>query len=84
MWLIDAGNYHFFKDATLKDNITLFDKQVNQDLLCTALEKSQMLSLENRLDDFILLDSKIPYSEGQLQQIELARFFIILVLKKCF
>lgn len=75
LWLIDAGNYHFFKDATLKENISLFDKNVNQDLLDLALKKSQLFSFENRLNDFISLDSKIPYSEGQLQQIELARFF---------
>lgn len=75
LWLIGAGNYHFFKDATLKENISLFDKNVNQDLLDLALKKSQLFSFENRLNDFISLDSKIPYSEGQLQQIELARFF---------
>lgn len=82
MWLIGAGNYHFFKDATLKDNITLFDKKINQDLLDSALKKAQLFSFENRLNDFIALDSKIPYSEGQLQQIELARFFYHANLKK--
>lgn len=82
MWLIGAGNYHFFKDATLKDNITLFDKKINQDLLDNALKKAQLFSFENRLNDFIALDSKIPYSEGQLQQIELARFFYHANLKK--
>lgn len=75
MWLIGAGNYHFFKDATLKDNITLFDEKINEDLLDNALKKSQLFSLQTRLNDFITLDSKTPYSEGQLQQIELARFF---------
>lgn len=82
MWLINAGNYHFFKDATLKDNITLFDKNFNQNLLDNALKKAQLFSFETRLNDFIALDSKIPYSEGQLQQIELARFFYHANLKK--
>lgn len=82
MWLIGAGNYHFFKDATLKDNITLFDKKINEDLLDNALKRSQLVSLQTRLNDFISLDSKIPYSEGQLQQIELARFFYHANLKK--
>lgn len=74
VWFIDSQCY-LFKNQTLKDNITLFDKNVDYDKLENTLKKAGISELNTRINEEVNFESKNSYSEGQMQQIAFSRFF---------
>lgn len=74
IWFIDSQGY-LFKNKSLKDNITLFDKNIDSDKLENALKKAGISELSHRLNEEVNFESKNSYSEGQMQQIAFSRFF---------
>lgn len=74
IWFIDSQGY-LFKNKSLKDNITLFDKNIDYDKLQNALKKAGISELSSRLNEEVNFESKNSYSEGQMQQIAFSRFF---------
>lgn len=74
IWFIDSQGY-LFKNKSLKDNVTLFDKNIDSDKLENALKKAGISELSHRLNEEVNFESKNSYSEGQMQQIAFSRFF---------
>lgn len=74
VWFIDSQGY-LFKNKSLKDNITLFDKNIDYDKLENAIKKAGISELSSRLNEEVNFESKNSYSEGQMQQIAFSRFF---------
>lgn len=74
IYFIDSKGY-LFKNESLKNNITLFDKNIDYDKLEIALKKAGISELNSRLNEEINFESKNSYSEGQIQQIAFSRFF---------
>lgn len=74
VWFIDSQGY-LFKNKSLKDNITLFDKNIYYDKLENAIKKAGISELSSRLNEEVNFESKNSYSEGQMQQIAFSRFF---------
>lgn len=74
VWFIDSQGY-LFKNKSLKDNITLFDKNIDYDKLENAIKKAGISELSSQLNKEVNFESKNSYSEGQMQQIAFSRFF---------